>query len=80
MPSSQQPMPLDGAALDDPAARDRAEAGRLLASRGVFGLVWIGDDLVVQSRFGSVVDFIEPGLPLTASVPPASGLKTTSAR
>ena len=45
MPSSRQSTPLNGATFDDPAARDRAEAGRLLASRGVFGLVWIGDDL-----------------------------------
>jgi signal transduction histidine kinase len=75
MPSSRQPTPINGAALDDPTARDRAEAGRLLASRGVFGLVWISDDLVVQSRFGSVVDFIEPGLPLTASVPACVGLE-----
>src|SRR5688572_19498872 len=75
MPSSRQPTPTNGAALDDPTARDRAEAGRLLASRGVFGLVWISDDLVVQSRFGSVVDFVEPGLPLTASVPACVGLE-----
>lgn len=71
----QQPMPFNGAAFDDLAERDRSEAGRLLALRGVFGLVWIGDDLVVQSRFGSVVDFIEPGLPLTASVPACVGLE-----
>lgn len=76
MPSSQQPMPFSGAAFDNPGERDRAEAGHLLASRGVFGLVWLDDELVVQSRFGSVVDFIETGVPLTANVPACFGLES----
>jgi signal transduction histidine kinase len=75
MPSTQQPMPFAGAAFDDALARDRAEAGQLLASRGVFGLVWLDDDLVVQNRFGIIVNFIAPGEPLTSSVPACIGLE-----
>jgi signal transduction histidine kinase len=59
----------------DDIDRDRAEAGHLLASRGVFGLVWLDDDLIVHSRFGVLVDFIVMGRPLIDSVPACIGLE-----
>ncbi|MFN3868174.1 MAG: sensor histidine kinase [Hyphomicrobiaceae bacterium] len=36
-------------------------AGRLLAERGVYSLVWFGADLVVNARYGRLTDFIEVG-------------------
>ncbi len=50
-------------------------AGKLLAERGVYGLVWIDDDLNVTARYGRLADFVEVGEPLTASVPPLIGLE-----
>lgn len=40
-------------------------AGRLLAERGIYGLVWFGRDLVVSARYGRLTDFCEVGEPLT---------------
>ena len=40
-------------------------AGRLLAERGIYGLVWFGRDLVVSARYGRLTDFCEVGDPLT---------------
>jgi signal transduction histidine kinase len=49
--------------------------GELLAARGVYGLVWLDDELVVRRRFGSIVDFVEVGAPVAQSVLPAVGLE-----
>jgi signal transduction histidine kinase len=43
------------------------------AERGVFGLVWLDRELVVQRRYGSKVDFIAIGRPVTDSVMPFIG-------
>jgi signal transduction histidine kinase len=62
----------------DPGAPDGvpfAAAGRLLAERGVYGLVWIDDDLTVTARYGRLADFVEVGEPITSSVPPLIGLE-----
>lgn len=40
-------------------------AGRLLAERGVYGLVWFADDLVVSARYGRLTEFCEVDEPLT---------------
>ncbi|HEX9881657.1 MAG TPA: hypothetical protein VGA65_04030, partial [Hyphomicrobium sp.] len=61
--------------LDSPLVRARLHAGDLLAARGVYGLVWIDDDLVVRSRYGSIADFITVGAPLADSVLPVVGLE-----
>jgi signal transduction histidine kinase len=53
----------------------RLRAGQLLASRGVYGLVWFDEALVVRHRFGAIVEFIETGAPITESVPPLIGLE-----
>ncbi len=43
-------------------------AVRQLAERGVYGLVWVGSDLVVDSTYGSLARFVAIGEPLTSSV------------
>ena len=53
----------------------RRRAGELLAGRGVFGLVWLNTDLEVQASFGTLVDFIAIGRPLSRSLPPLIGLE-----
>jgi signal transduction histidine kinase len=53
----------------------RRRAGELLAGRGVFGLVWLNTDLKVQASFGTLVDFIAIGRPLSRSLPPLIGLE-----
>ncbi|MDX2307077.1 MAG: HAMP domain-containing sensor histidine kinase [Hyphomicrobium sp.] len=50
-------------------------AGRMLAERGVYGLVWLDDDLVVAARFGRLVDFVEIGVPVTNSIYALVGLE-----
>jgi hypothetical protein len=50
-------------------------AGRLLAERGVYGLVWIDDALTVTASYGRLADFVEVGKPVTSSVPPLIGLE-----
>ncbi len=50
-------------------------AAMLLASRGVFGLVWADDDLTVTARYGTLSEFVEIGEPVTLSVPPFIGLE-----
>ena len=40
-------------------------AGRLLAERGIYGLVWFGADLVVAARYGRLSEFLEVGDGLT---------------
>ncbi len=77
MPSSKQQMPSADAGSDSnqiPSLRRRA--GELLAARGVFGLVWLDAHLNVHNRFGTLVDFIAVGEPLTRSLAPAIGLES----
>jgi len=61
--------------LDCPLVRARLHAGDLLAERGVYGLVWLDDDLIVRNRYGSIANFIEVGVPLTDCVLPVIGLE-----
>ncbi len=49
-------------------------AGQLLAERGVYGLVWFGDDFVVEARYGRMASFIEVGEPLLEQCLPLIGL------
>ena len=50
-------------------------AGLLLADRGVFGLIWADDDLIVTARYGALAAFADVGEALTLSVPPFVGLE-----
>ena len=50
-------------------------AVRQLGERGVYGLVWIGSDLIVDGTFGSLARFVTIGEPLTASIYALVGLE-----
>lgn len=50
------------------AAAPLMTAVQLLAERDVYGLVWIGADLVVDSTYGNLARFVAIGEPLTSSV------------
>lgn len=52
-----------------------AEAGRFLTLQRSFGLVWVDADLIVQARFGELVDFIELNKPLTNSIIALNGFE-----
>jgi signal transduction histidine kinase len=43
-------------------------AGRFLAGRRSFGMVWFDSDLVVRRRFGPLVDFVVADRPITESM------------
>jgi signal transduction histidine kinase len=77
MPSFEQPMPFADAASDPGAAlgRARLRTGELLAQRGVYGYVWLDDNLVVRGRFGTLVDFIDVNIAVAHSVPALIGLE-----
>ena len=49
-------------------------AGRFLAGRRSFGMVWIDGDLVVRRRFGALVDFVVVDRPVTESIMALIGL------
>lgn len=76
MHSSKPPMRSAGADSElDATARARAHVGEMLASRGVFGLVWLDEDLIVLRSFGTLVEFVAVGAPLAQSVPACIGLE-----
>lgn len=50
-------------------------AMQLLAGRDIYGLVWLGDDLVVESIYGHLVDFVEIGEPVANSIYALVGLE-----
>lgn len=77
MPSSKQQMPSADAGSDPNQIPNlRRRAGELLAARGVFGLVWLDADLNVHTRFGTLVEFIAVGEPVTHSLAPVIGLES----
>lgn len=67
MPSSGAPDRLPEAPI--------VAAARLVAERSVYGLVWLDDDLVATARYGCLVDFVEIGSPVAASMPAMIGLE-----
>jgi signal transduction histidine kinase len=76
MPFSQQPMPFAAGDFEnDVAVRERLRAGEMLAARGVYGLVWIDQTLVVRRRFGVLAEFVELNAPLAQSIPAVIGLE-----
>ena len=68
---SNAAMP-DGAEVSDPPL---IVAGRALAVRGHYGLVWVDSDLVVTARYGRLVDFVSVGELLTTDLPALVGLE-----
>lgn len=80
MPSSISPTPFAGVPEACPQGAEPgplavAAAGELLAGRGVFGVVWLDLDLIVRARYGTLVDFIPIGRPITAEVLALTGLE-----
>jgi signal transduction histidine kinase len=76
MPSSKQPLPSGDAGSDPNEIPNlRRRAGAFLASRGVFGLVWLHPDLTVHASFGTLVDFITVGQPVKQSLAAVIGLE-----
>ena len=55
--------------------RALAEATACLADIGLYGLVWLTGDLIVEMTYGPLVDFIQHGKPLTDSVLALIGLE-----
>lgn len=47
------------------AGPDIVSAARVLTERGLFGIVWLDEDLRTVERYGSLVDFIPLGRPAT---------------
>jgi len=69
-------MPSSAGKADNQLAESPiVAAGRLLAERGVFGLVWFDRALMVTARFGELVEFIEIGEPLCDQAPALVGLE-----
>lgn len=62
--------------IDADGSRRLAAAARFFADRGVFGLVWIGRDLVVERTFGNMAGFVTVGLPIGETVFAFLGLES----
>lgn len=50
-------------------------AGRVLAERGVYALIWFDDSLIVDARYGRLAEFVEVGEPLVEQCLPLFGLE-----
>ncbi|OYY00493.1 MAG: hypothetical protein B7Y80_07745 [Hyphomicrobium sp. 32-62-53] len=64
-------MPLTADASDPGrqlAAPPLLTAVRQLAERDVYGLVWVGSDLIVNGTYGNLARFVAIGEPLTSSI------------
>lgn len=72
--SRENPSETDPIA-DPPSPSPLLAAGRLLAERGVYGLVWFDDALFVTARYGRLADFIEVGEQLLDACLPLIGLE-----
>jgi signal transduction histidine kinase len=51
------------------------KAGQVIAGFGIYGVVWLNEELEAVNRFGKLVDFVELGKPITDSVLPLIGLE-----
>jgi signal transduction histidine kinase len=54
-------------------ASQLVDAIRMLGARGLYGLVWIDEQLVARRRFGTMADFVPLGEVITDSVTPLMG-------
>ena len=73
LPQTQSPAVAPSALSE--AERSVFEAGSIAASFGFFGIVWLDQKLRVTGRYGWLVDFVQPGAPITTSVLPLIGLE-----
>lgn len=58
-----------------PMPRPLAEAVDRFAAFGIYGLVWLTRDLIVENAFGALVDFVTVGQPVTESFVALHGLE-----
>lgn len=58
-----------------PSPSPLVAAGRLLAERGVYGLVWCDEDLRVTARYGRLAEFVEVDEPLVDTCLPLFGFE-----
>lgn len=49
--------------------------GDLMAARGIYGLVWLDEELIVRARYGMIVNFMKIGAPVTESAIALLGLE-----
>lgn len=75
MTPPDNPAPAAGRSTGTPAPSPLLAAGRVLAERGVYGLVWFGDEMVVSARYGRLSDFMDVGEPLSQACLPLIGLE-----
>lgn len=80
MPSTARPPrsfaeAIEQASASPVEARAIVSAGELLAARGVFGLAWIDRSLIVSRSYGRLIEFVQPGVPVTESVVPLVGME-----
>ncbi len=59
--------------MNEHLSHDLVSAGQFMAQRSLYGFVWADNELVAQQRFGSLVDFVPLGIPITQSVIPLLG-------
>lgn len=71
------PIPSHAAAADTPLNPDRAilDVVALIESLGLFGLLWLDDDLRVRRAHGRIFDFVATGLRAEESLPALVGLE-----
>lgn len=74
MTSTDEPRAKAGMNADPPAPSPLLAAGRMMAERGVYGLVWFDDDLIITARYGRLAEFMEVGEPLMEVCLPLIGL------
>jgi len=65
---SLQPQKRFSAVASDPAPEALLAAGRYVAGRNVYGIVWINRDLIATARYGTKSDFVTVGEPIANSV------------
>lgn len=76
--SSIPPTSSPGAGSDGDYAqvpRTIAEAMVQVAGYGIYGALWLTRDLVVEGRYGPLVDFVDKGQPVTDSILAFIGLE-----
>ena len=71
-------MPSDAAASESWSLNERSvyDAGAIIASFGIFGVIWLDRKLNVVHTYGQLVDFVTCGHPVTDSVLAIIGLES----
>lgn len=80
---SQEPLSIPptlspGADIETPASnalKTLPDVGARIARFGIYGIVWLTKDLIVEATFGPLVDFVKAGQPVTDSILAFIGLE-----